>query len=72
MKFIDRPNVKQGKYDNIIDAVAKLTPNNALELQGIEYDQVISIRTMIWVKYGSGACMTKYNKHTKELIIWKN
>jgi len=72
MKFVDRPNIKQGKYDSIIDAVGKLTGDNALELQGIEYDQVISIRTMIWVKYGSGTFRTKYNKHNKELVLWKN
>lgn len=71
MKFVDRPKLKQGKYDHIIEAAGKLTGDNALELQDIEYDQVISIRTMIWSNYGSGVYMTKYNKHTKELIIWK-
>lgn len=72
MKFVDRPKLKQGKYDDIIEAVGKLTGDNALELQGIEYDQVISIRTMIWVKYGGGTFRTKYNKHNREFIIWKS
>ena len=72
MKFVDRPKLKQGKYDDIIEAVGNLTGDKALELQGVEYDQVISIRTMIWVKYGGGTFKTKYNKHNREFIIWKS
>jgi hypothetical protein len=71
MKFVDRPKLRQGKYDDIIEAVGKLTGDNALEIEGVEYDSVISIRTMVWSAYGSGTCRTKYNKHSKELIIWK-
>jgi hypothetical protein len=71
MNFVDRPKLRTGKYDQIIDAVGKLSGDNALELNQVEYDQTISIRTMIWANYGSGKYRTKYDKHTKELLIWK-
>ena len=71
MKFVDRPKLRQRKYDDIIEAVGKLTSDNALEIEGVEYDSVISIRTMVWSAFGRGRCRTKYNKHAKELIIWK-
>jgi hypothetical protein len=71
MKFVDRPKLRQGKYDDIIEAVGKLSNDNALELNQIEYDQTISIRTMIWAYYGSRKYRTKYDKNSKELIIWK-
>jgi hypothetical protein len=71
MNFVDRPKLRTGKYDEIIDAVGKLSNDNALELNQIEYDQTISIRTMIWAYYGSRKYRTKYDKDTKVLLIWK-
>jgi hypothetical protein len=71
MKFVERSSMKAGKYDQAIEAVGKLTGDNALELKGMEYDSVISLRTLIWAKYGSGAYNTRYNKSTKEMVIWK-
>lgn len=71
MKFTDRANMKRGKYDDAIDAITKLTGDNALELQDMEYDSVTSLRTLIWIKFGSGAYNTRYNKTKKEMVVWK-
>jgi hypothetical protein len=71
MKVIERTNIKPSRYAEAIEAIGKLSGDNALELKGMEYDSVISLRTLIWAKYGSGAYNTRYNKSTKEMVIWK-
>jgi hypothetical protein len=72
MKFVERSQIKNNKYQEALTAIGKLTGDNALELTNMEYDNVISLRTMIWATYGSGSYRTKYNKGTKEMTIWKS
>jgi hypothetical protein len=71
MKVIERTNIKPSRYAEAIEAISKLSGDNALELNSMEYENVIALRTLIWSKFGASTYKTRYNKTSKDLTIWK-